>query len=284
VATVFVLNELFGDEQSETIIIPGDRSLLTFGRSPLCSYQLLADRGIDLNKYISKIQASLQKSDEKWFLHSGCIEAVGNIKVGPASSPFFIESSVSDGVIEMVSGSEVILYREINDHATLICLDGLSLETRYKKSHLITNAIKPSFVESCVPSPDDTHSFDVIDDVFEMVKTLSSNVEAGFSGVHTSLTELFQSERNQNSRLDDYGERIDSTQETIGKMTIAGALIALTLIGGSKLFTEENRKDLVFSSIELLISGGAATAIFNDAVQKRSKKLVSKSSEEEEVL
>jgi hypothetical protein len=249
---IFVLIEKIGEKTTHTPIFVRDRKLITFGRSPLCEYRLLASRPDKPNEKISRIQATLKEVDGVWFLYPGCIEARGSIPVGRPGSPLFIKSVPFAGdSIEMKFDYEIYLYREMDDRAMLICTNEEGLERMSRPEQF-----------------DGTQSFDLIDELRIDVKNLEQIVLAGFSEMRASVATLYDSERIQNQRLDTHSN-------TMLKFGGASFLIVLAFFGGSQLMSQDNRKDIVYDSIKLLlttVSGLGGGALLKDAIDKKSNR------------
>jgi hypothetical protein len=247
---IFVLVEKIGEDVTHTPIFVRDRKVITFGRSPSCEYRLLIGRSDSINEKISRIQATLKEIDGAWFLYPGCIESRGSIPVSKPGSPMFIESSAFTGDrLEMTLDTEVFLYREVDDRAMLICTNEEGLERMSRPEQF-----------------DGTQSFDLIDELRSDVKNLEQIVLAGFSEMRASVATLYDSERIQNRRLDTHSS-------TMLKFGGASFLIVLAFFGGSQLLSQDNRKDIIYDGIKLLlttVSGLGGGALLKDAIDKKS--------------
>lgn len=242
---IFVLIEKINGESTQTPIFIRDRDIITFGRSNNCEYQLLSRRNDSMNQRISRMQATLKECEDGWYLYPGCIleSAREGILPGKPGSPLFIESTSFIGEsIKMDLKSEVFLYREIDDHALLICTNERGLEDM-----------------SCSVPLDGTQSYDLIDALRTDIQRLEELVLSGFSS-------LRDSDQIQNNRLNTHSK-------TLIKMIGAIFLVFLAFAGGSQLLDGANKQDFAYNIVKLIMSTGSGiggAALLKDAIEKRS--------------
>jgi hypothetical protein len=256
---IFVLTEKIGEKIEQYPIFEKERTVITFGRSSLCEYVLLSDRPQELNRKISKMQATLEKKSGQWTLHSGCIaiSARGDIEPKPPGSPLFLGSSeLVENSIPMTIGLSVYLYRELEDYCILTATDEDGLE------------------EIMNPSQDDldaTQGYDLMQEIQGNIETLRTEVKEIMnvvSGIQVSLQALFTSERSQNKRLDTHSK-------TIVKTLCALGLVATGTLGGYQLFDNSQRREIAYDLVKLVLSastGLGGLALFKDTIDKKDNK------------
>ena len=249
---IFVLIEEINGESTQTPIFVRDRKIITFGRSASCEYKLLKHRNDSMNQKISRMQATLKEGEDGWYLHPGCIteSAREGILPGRPGSPLFIESTSFIGEsIKMDLKSEIFLYREIDDHARIVCTNEEGLEA-------MSNSV----------NPEGTQSYDLIDALRTDIKRLEDLVLIGFSETTASISTLLDSDRIQNRRLDTHSK-------TLIKMSGAVFLVFLAFAGGSQLLDSANKQDFAYNVVKLIMSTGSGiggAALLKNAIEKRS--------------
>lgn len=232
----FELVEKIGTETRRQLIFPKDNELMTFGRSPLCEYRLLADRSEEENKYLPRIQATLQLSDGQWTLYRGCPPEAkrGPIPTGLSKMPFWLGSTkFMEASIPLSIGSSVYLYREERASCLLTCVD----EASYAELH----ADRPL-------SPNDTKPYDLLGEIFKKVEALEQVVLTGV----TTIEALVQNDQRQSRAIETHDRAI---------LKIIGALVLILAGWGgvTTLLDPAKRSDLIFDTLKMLVLSVGST-------------------------
>jgi hypothetical protein len=261
VSIVFVLTEKIGIETKHRLVFPQDLTIVTFGRSPLCEYQLLSERIAKTdraNQRISAIQATLELRSDGWVLIPGSTpESVRGVLVPKKpGSPFWIGDQPSEvAFIRMAIGSAIYIYREDVDYCLLSCTDESGLE----------QLLNPE------SRGDDTQSYSLLGELQSSTKAsivaLEKTMTTSIGAIMTSIEALYQNDRIQS-------QRIDSAPLTNLKYSCALALLFCGGFGFTQLLDQTQRKDLIYKLLETGLTIGASGggfALFKDAIDKRKQ-------------